>query len=113
MRNWTIASRPAKNSERLRHTLSGVYANETRTGSRVFQASSAMRTFVAADSESKGGNGGLGFSGVLIINGGVRRLTMGAATPDQRRPGAARRTPSVGWRDSFGHGFFISGERTH
>ena len=38
-------SRPWMNSARLRHRLSGVYASATRSGSRVFQPSSAARTF--------------------------------------------------------------------
>src|SRR5438552_2620489 len=50
--------RPLKNSERLRHLLSFVYASATRAGSRLFQASSAARAFRAADSASKGGKGG-------------------------------------------------------
>src|SRR6188768_2053982 len=57
-RNSTIAGRPEKNSARLRHALSTVYASETRSGSREFQASSAARAFCAAVSRVKGGNGG-------------------------------------------------------
>src|SRR4051812_47645167 len=46
------------NVSRLRHTESSVYASATRSGSRVFQASSAAWTFVSAVSRVKGGNGG-------------------------------------------------------
>src|SRR5215475_6693002 len=53
-----MASRPCRNSARLRHRLSTVYASATRAGSRVFQASSAMRAFCAAVSAVKGGSGG-------------------------------------------------------
>src|ERR1043165_4709843 len=53
-----MAGRPEKNSARLRHALSVVYAKETRSGSREFQASSAARAFCAAVSRVKGGNGG-------------------------------------------------------
>src|SRR6185295_15530582 len=61
-----MASRPRKNSARLRHTLSGVYASATFCGSRPFQASSARRTLRTAASRSKGGSGGRGFSGAMI-----------------------------------------------
>src|SRR6267142_1648312 len=50
-----MASRPVRNSERLRQTESTVYASATRCGSRVFQASSARRTFWTAVWASKGG----------------------------------------------------------
>ena len=50
-----ISSRPCKNSSRLRHSESSVYASATRSGSRVFHASCAARTFAAAVSAVKGG----------------------------------------------------------
>src|SRR6266849_2380951 len=53
-----MASRPWKNSARLRQRLSTVYASATRAGSRAFHASSAMRVFCAAVSAVKGGSGG-------------------------------------------------------
>src|SRR6478672_7938451 len=53
-----MAARPCRNSERLRQRLSVVYARATRAGSRVFQASSAMRAFCAAVSAVNGGSGG-------------------------------------------------------
>src|SRR5882672_12148206 len=53
-----MASRPCRNSARLRQRLSTVYASATRAGSRVFQASSAMRAFCAAVSMVNGGSGG-------------------------------------------------------
>src|SRR6476646_728295 len=53
-----MAARPCRNSERLRQRLSVVYASATRAGSRVFHASSAIRTFCAAVSAVKGGSGG-------------------------------------------------------
>jgi hypothetical protein len=58
-RKSTIASRPSKNSSRFRHFESTVYASATRSGSRVFQASSAACTFWRAVSSVKGGTGGL------------------------------------------------------
>src|SRR5688500_6130627 len=58
LRNPTIAGRPEKNSARLRQALSAVYASDTRSGSREFQASSAARAFIAAVSRVNGGNGG-------------------------------------------------------
>src|SRR5688572_5653039 len=57
VRNSTIAGRPEKNSARLRQALSAVYASDTRSGSREFQASSAARAFSAAVSRVNGGNG--------------------------------------------------------
>src|SRR5689334_24247924 len=53
-----MAGRPEKNSARLRHALSTVYASDTRSGSREFHASSAARAFCAAVSRVNGGNGG-------------------------------------------------------
>src|SRR5580693_5364275 len=53
-----ISARPVMNSSRLRHTESTVYAAATRSGSRVFQASSAACTFWRAVSSVNGGNGG-------------------------------------------------------
>src|SRR6185312_14497007 len=53
-----ISARPLTNSARLRQRLSSVYARATRSGSRVFHASSAARTFCAAVSAVKGGRGG-------------------------------------------------------
>src|SRR5437870_11984405 len=58
LRNSTMAGLPEKNSARLRHALSTVYASDTRSGSREFQASSAARAFCAAVSRVNGGNGG-------------------------------------------------------
>ena len=46
------------NCERLRHLLSSVYARATRSGSRLFHASSAARIFCAAVSGVNGGTGG-------------------------------------------------------
>jgi hypothetical protein len=53
-----MAGRPEKNSARLRHALSAVYASDTRSGSREFHASSAARAFWAAVSRVNGGYGG-------------------------------------------------------
>src|SRR4249919_1572278 len=61
-----MAGRPEKNSARLRHALSTVYASETRSGSREFQASSAARALTAAVSRVNGGNGGRPCAGVFI-----------------------------------------------
>ncbi len=61
-----IDSRPERNSARLRQVLLRVYASATRSGSRVFHASSAMRTFCVAVSWVKGGKGGRAFWFVVI-----------------------------------------------
>src|SRR3954468_8207132 len=53
-----MASRPVTNSARLRQTLSTVYESDTRSGSRLFQASSAIRIFWMAEFRSNGGTGG-------------------------------------------------------
>src|SRR5262245_15880169 len=53
-----MASRPLKKLSRLRQTESTVYAPATRSGSRVFHASSAAWTFLIAASRSNGGSGG-------------------------------------------------------
>src|SRR5215472_2810087 len=45
------------NSARFRHWLSSVYASETRCGSRLFHASSAIRILMIAVSRVKGGTG--------------------------------------------------------
>jgi len=73
-----MAGRPEKNSARLRHALSTVYASETRSGSREFHASSAARAFCAA---------------VSRVNGGCEWLgTFSRALPlVSRRPAAPRR----------------------
>src|SRR5208282_4310772 len=52
-----ISARPLMNSARLRHRLSSVYAKETRSGSRLFQPSSAIRTLTIAVSRVNGGIG--------------------------------------------------------
>src|SRR6187551_1797493 len=65
-RNSTIAGRPEKNSARLRHALSTVYASDTRSGSREFQASSAARAFCTAVSGVKGGYGGRPCGGAFM-----------------------------------------------
>src|SRR5690349_20127431 len=57
-RKSAISARPARKRSRLRQTESGEYAAATRSGSRVFHASSAAWTFAAALAASKGGNGG-------------------------------------------------------
>lgn len=57
VRNSIMAARPSKNSDLLRHVLSSVYASATLCGSRVFQPSSAARTFLMA-SRVNGGTGG-------------------------------------------------------
>ena len=53
----TISSRPVTNVSRLRQTESTVYAAATRSGSRVFQASSAAWTFCVAVSSVNGRQG--------------------------------------------------------
>src|ERR1700688_3742983 len=53
-----ISFRPLMNSDRFLQRESIVYARATLAGSRVFQASSASRTFCIALSRVNGGNGG-------------------------------------------------------
>src|SRR6202789_477555 len=81
VRNAWMASRPCKNSARLRHRLSVVYASATRAGSRVFHASSAMRAFCAAVSEVNGGRGGLSMGSLIefISTAGANRRYIEAA----------------------------------
>ena len=50
-----MAARPCRNSARLRHSESSVYASDTRCGSRLFQASSAIRTLATALAHVNGG----------------------------------------------------------
>ena len=54
-----MASRPVKNSSRLRHWESSEYALATTSGSRVFHAFSAAFTFARAVSSVKGGKIGV------------------------------------------------------
>ena len=54
------------NSDLLRQTLSMLYASETFSGSREFQASSAIRTFCTAVSYVNGGSGGRLFSAIRL-----------------------------------------------
>src|SRR5580704_942782 len=53
-----ISFRPFMNSDRFLHRESIVYAKATFAGSRVFQPSSARRTFWIALSRVNGGKGG-------------------------------------------------------
>src|SRR5262245_20851091 len=76
-----MAGRPEKNSARLRHALSAVYASDTRSGSREFQASSAARALTAAVSRVNGGNGGRPCAGVAIKPSEV----LGEREPDGAR----------------------------
>src|SRR5689334_6840340 len=55
VRNALISARPLKNSHRLRHSESSVYASATRSESLEFQASSAAFTLIRADSAVNGG----------------------------------------------------------
>src|SRR5882762_9245014 len=64
-----ISFRPLMNSDRFLQRESIAYARATFAGSRVFQASSASRTFCIALSRVNGGNGGLaGVVGVAVIS---------------------------------------------
>src|ERR1700737_1745541 len=64
-----ISFRPLMNSDRFLQRESIAYARATFAGSRVFQASSASRTFCIALSRVNGGNGGrAGVVGVAIIS---------------------------------------------
>jgi hypothetical protein len=72
------------NSTRLRHLLSAVYASDTRAGSRVFQASSASRTFCAAVSGVNGGNGGRSFVSTVNPKLGGNGPDAAAALPVTR-----------------------------
>src|SRR4051812_31943845 len=63
-----ISSRPLMNSDRFLYRESIVYARATFAGSRLFQASSARRTFCIAVSRVNGGNGGrAGVVGLAMI----------------------------------------------
>src|SRR3954468_4605957 len=76
-----MASRPVKNSSRLRQSESSVYAIATRSGSRVFHASSAACTLRRAVSSVNGGTGGRGSTGgkgtPFRRTGGLRSCTGG------------------------------------
>ena len=64
-----ISFRPLMNSDRFLQRESIAYARATFAGSRVFQASSASRTFCIALSRVNGGNGGRAdVVGVAIIS---------------------------------------------
>src|ERR1700737_1503867 len=64
-----ISFRPLMNSDRFLQRESIAYARATLAGSRVFQASSASRTFCIALSRVNGGNGGrAGGVGVAMIS---------------------------------------------
>src|SRR5215472_8435472 len=63
-----ISARPVKNSSRLRQAESSEYAPATRSGSRVFHASSAAWTFCRAVSSVKGGSGGRGAIGITLLS---------------------------------------------
>jgi hypothetical protein len=75
-----MASRPTRNSLRFRHVLSRVEASATHAGSRVFQASSARRTFSVAVAEVKGGKGGrlVGSRDAVPARGVARGVRIGA-----------------------------------
>src|SRR6202047_1299222 len=59
-RKSTISFRPLMNSDRFLQRESIAYPRATFAGSRVFQASSARRTFTIALSRVTGGKGGRG-----------------------------------------------------
>src|SRR5882724_11855107 len=61
-----ISFRPLMNSDRFLHRESIAYARATFAGSRVFQASSARRTFCVALSRVNGGKGGR--AGVVAVD---------------------------------------------
>src|SRR5680860_1546076 len=64
------------NSWRLRHSESSVYAIDTRSGSRVFQASSAAFTLARAVSSLNGGRMSVGL-------GTRRRLALGPSVVER------------------------------
>src|SRR6266446_4146036 len=107
-----MASRPVMNSARLRQMLSTVYASETRSGSRLFQASSASRTFWMAESRSNGGTGGRtclasiesSFSGVEL------RGAIGVDQPAQHDPRLVDFLPDVLRRSPQDDGRLLGGE---
>ena len=64
-----ISCRPLMNSDQFLQRESIVYARANFAGSRLFQASSASRTFCIALSRVNGGNGGrAGVVGVPMIS---------------------------------------------
>src|SRR6188508_3605616 len=92
-----MAGRPEKNSARLRQALSTVYASDTRSGSREFQASSAARALTAAVSRVNGGNGGRPCAGEFTSEvlaepqpDGARRRHDGVNDATANRHGALR-----------------------
>ena len=96
-----ISSRPMMNSARLRQRLSGLYASATRSGSRVFQPSSAARTFWIAVASVNGGSGGRisapTASGLLKRAMTCHLQWLGYhAIPKQSRPAAVSRNSRIG-----------------
>src|ERR1700686_4677361 len=89
VRNSMIAARPCKNSLRFLQRLSVVYARATFAGSRVFQASSALRTFTIAVSRVKGGTGGRTSAAAFIGGSPVRNLSFSSGMGPPRRHGGA------------------------
>src|SRR5262245_60280186 len=65
VRSASISARPVRDPTRLRQLVSGVYASATLAASRLFQPSSARRTFWVALCSSNGGRGGRDMAALL------------------------------------------------
>src|ERR1700681_4744284 len=82
-----ISSRPLMKSDRFLQHESIAYARATFAGSRVFQASSASRTFCVALSRVNGGNGGRagGVGGAMISTPGIDSVGISITTHTRAR----------------------------
>src|SRR4051794_39945402 len=90
-----MASRPTGNSARLRQRESIVYAEATRSGSRVFHPSSARRTFWMAVSRVKGGRGGREATACCCcVMGGLLSRADVRCTGQRRTPDKSNVSPS-------------------
>src|SRR5690606_26577861 len=89
-RNSVIAARPSRNSARLRHLLSIVYASATLSGLRLFQPSSAPRTFCIAVSCVKGGNGGRCSTSLMALPHGMIARSVASCITRYNCPPAIR-----------------------
>src|SRR5580704_6701337 len=91
-----ICSRPLGNSARLRQRESTEYARATFSGSRVFQPSSARRTFCTAVSAVNGGRGGREL--ILICSfspsGGLQQALYAGLHSPAPGPASASQHPS-------------------
>src|SRR5438067_266254 len=89
-----MASRPWKNSSRLRHSESSLYASATRSGSQLFQASSAACTFLRADSTSNGGRMSVGLAIAVPLSLAVQQdRAVADGVAERQQAGEQRQDP--------------------